>query len=125
MTMPELEGLLAVNILDIQFNRRHPKQGYSNVRRMLCTNNQKALNSLIGKITLKYHPPKGVGLPYDASRYGLVVCWDIMWQDWRQIPIESAVVVSNFPVDKFWDQRLWEMRFLTMTPSQKKVYMGG
>ena len=125
MTIPELETMLAGNILDLQFNRRHPKQGYSNVRRMLCTTNDAALNSLIGKITFKYKAPKGIGLPYDHRRYGLVTAWDIMWQDWRQIPIESAAVISALPVDKFWDKRLWELKFLSMTPAQKKVYMGG
>ena len=101
--------LLSNNVVELRFVRRHPKQGYPPNRRMFCTNSKALLYSIAGKITLKHKTPKGVGLPYLPPLKNLVVTWDIMMQDYRQIPLESVQIMEVFPVrneeeiNKFWE----------------------
>lgn len=102
-----LRLLLQKHVVELKFLRRHEKLGWSDSRRMLCTNCYSFLNSLAGKITLKFNPP--VFPPaYDAKAYNLVCAFDCLFLDYRMIPAESVVIVSAIPVhdkkdqDKFW-----------------------
>lgn len=101
--------LLSNNVVELTFIRRHKKIGFPQNRRMFCTNSKALLNSISGKITLKYEPPKGVGLPYIPAMKNLVVTWDILMQGYRQIPMESVKIGGVYPVgnkaeiDEFWE----------------------
>lgn len=100
--------LLSENVVELKFKRRRVKGGFPPHRRMFCTINKALLNSIIGKVTLKFKPPKGIGLPYNPSQRGLVVTWDILMQDYRQIKLESVEIIEVWPikskedVEKFW-----------------------
>jgi hypothetical protein len=109
-----LTKLLNENVCEIVFNRR----GDGLDRRMLCTNSKILLNSISGRIALGYRPPKGVGLKYFPSDKNLVVTWDLLWQEFRQIPLETANVITAIPlkneedVNNFWlffDKKLQNM----------------
>lgn len=109
-----LVQILSEHICEVVFYAR----GDGQPRRMLCTNSKLLLNSIAGKTALGFEPPKGTGLKYIPAQKGLVVTWDVMWQNYRQIPIDSANVISAIPlrteqeVDNFWlyfDKKLQKM----------------
>jgi len=107
VSIPALKELLAGNVVELRFNRRRPKAGWNNTRHMLCTNNWQLLNSISGKVALKFKtptaPPK-----YNANAYHLVTAFDLFWQEYRNISPETHDIVALMPVktpediDKFW-----------------------
>lgn len=109
-----LGALLNKNVVELKFVRRRLKPGWSNVRRMLCTNDLKLLNSMPGHMALNYkmpsHPP-----PYPTAPKNLVCAWDIMWQDWRMINCHDVNVISVIPSDppdvfwKYFSESLYDM----------------
>lgn len=121
-----LMTLMQNHVVELLFIRRHEKEGWPIGRRMLCTLDRNLLKSLAGRVTLNFraptHPP-----PYVARAYNLVVTWDIFWQDWRAIPVDSVVVVAFFPThnkkdqDKFW--AYFEARFHQMSAQDKVAFM--
>lgn len=121
-----LYHILLTGVAEIVFGRRHPKFGWADNRRMLCTLDRKLLNSMPGRLTLNFrvptHPPA-----YDARAYNLVCAWDIMWSDYRMIPVENTNVVAVMPTrtkaeqDAFWKE--FSARFYTMTTKEKIMYM--
>lgn len=119
-----LVQLLSENICEIVFVARSGRGS----RRMLCTNSKKLLNSIAGRIALGFKPPKGVGLPYDPKEKGLVVTYDLFMQDFRQIPIESAEVISAIPlktdeeINNFW--RYFDQKLQDMSSAEKIRFMG-
>lgn len=123
-----LTQLLSDNVVELVFVPRSSKNSRQRVtRRMLCTNNVILLNSIAGKIALGFNPPKGVGLKYFPKDKGLVVTFDLFWQEYRQIPLESVTVVSAIPL-KSVDDRIsfWEYfdkRLQGMSGAEKKSYM--
>ena len=54
-----LDALLLDNVCEIRFARRIIKPGQAPTRRMLCTKSLSLLNSVNGRISLNYFPPKG------------------------------------------------------------------
>lgn len=118
-----MQQLLAENICEIVFVSRSD----GNMRRMLCTNNKLLLNSDPGKMALGFKPPKGVGLKYFPHSKGLVVTWDVMWQDYRQIPLESANVVSAIPLkseEDVWNFWLFfDKKLQNMSSMEKNSFM--
>ena len=104
-----LLSLLNNNVVELVFVRRHPKAGFPRTRRMFCTNSKALLLSISGKIALHHKAPTGAGLKYIPSMKNLVVTWDIMMQDYRQIPLEGVHVKQLHPVgneqeiEKFWE----------------------
>ena len=116
--------LLNENVVEVVFSRRSD----GNDRRMLCTNSKILLNSIAGKIALGYKPPKGVGLNYSPSAKGLVVTWDIFWQDFRQVPIETANVITAIPLkseedlNNFWEY--FDRKLQNMSSFEKVGFMG-
>ena len=121
-----LQAMMQKSVVELVFTRRHVKDGWPMGRRMLCTLDRKLLQSLPGRMTLNFrvpsHPP-----PYVAKAYNLVVTWDIFWQDYRAIPVDSVQVVSFFPThnkkeqDKFW--AYFTARFQNMSAQDKIDYM--
>ena len=99
-----LVRLLNDNVCEVVFSKRTD----GNERRMLCTNSKLLLHSIAGRGALHFKDPKGVGLPYFPKDKGLVVTWDIIWQEFRQIPLETVNVISAIPlkseedIKNFW-----------------------
>ena len=125
-----LRKLLQTHVVELTFVRRHEKFGakgqnpYS--RRMLCTLDATFLQSLAGRFTLNYqipsHPPA-----YNPLAHNIVFVWDILWQDWRAIPVEMVVAVNAMPVhtkkdqENFW--RFFEGYLAKMSPADKLKFM--
>ena len=122
-----LKALLASHVVEVVFVRRHDKAGRPKTRRMLCSNSRLLLDNIEAKIALGFRPPKGVGLPYDPNAKNLVVAWDIFMQDYRQIPVESARVLSSMPIQNeedlvnFW--KYFNEQLSRMSASDKMQYM--
>lgn len=118
-----LVQLLSENVVELMFVHRRD----GTPRRMLCTNSKQLLNSIAGKTALHFKPPKGVGLPYSPKAKNLAVTWDIMWQDFRQIPLESVHVVTAIPlkseedVDNFWEY--FQLKLRDMSAAEKLQFM--
>jgi hypothetical protein len=108
MSLGGLAQVLGDSIVEVRFRRRRPKLGFNDDRRMLCTNCRLLLDSISGKVALRFraptNPPK-----YNASAKGLVTAWDIMWCAYRNISMETHDIVSIMPVrneeelNKFWE----------------------
>lgn len=119
-----LTQLLNENVCEIIFSRRTD----GNDRRMLCTNNTLLLHSIAGRVALGFKPPKGVGLRYNPRDKGLVVTFDLFWQDFRQIPVETANVITAIPLKSEEDiQNFWEYfdrKLQNMSAFEKVGFMG-
>ena len=122
-----LNQLLKESIVEVRFHRRHPKMGFNDYRRMLCTNNDKILKSLPGRMSLHYINPKGQRLPYNPQTYNLCVAWDVFFQNYRQITLDSYDIVTVIPtrtpeeVNKWW--LYFNSELLRMSPEDKIGFM--
>lgn len=125
-----LKTLLQTHVVELSFVRRHEKFGVRgqnpHVRRMLCTLDGNLLQSLPGRFTLNYQIP--INPPaYNPIEKNVVFCWDILWQDWRAIPVEYVIVITAIPVhtqkdqEKFWT--LFEGFFAKMSAADKLRFM--
>ena len=118
-----LTSVLNDHVAEVRFVSRES----GNTRRMLCTNSKKLLNSLGGTTALHFRPPSGT-LKYNPHAKGLVVTWDILWQDYRQISIDTANVLMVVPVktdeeiDEFW--RFFDRFLQNMDSWEKMRFMG-
>lgn len=121
----ELASLLASNVCDILFIRRRPERTLHKnklIRRMLCCNADAFLNSLNGRTSLGYRPPKGPK-KIDEIKHNVVVTWDIFMQDYRNVSMEACYLVNEFPADdSFWEYFNENIR--PMTKKEKIFYMG-
>lgn len=121
-----LRLLLSRSVVELGFTRRNEKAGWPQFRRMLCTLDRNLLNSLAGRTVFNFynpnHPP-----PYDTRAYNLLTTYDLLWQSWRNIPVESANIINAIPThtkqdqDKFW--ALFEAQFRKMSPNDKIRFM--
>jgi hypothetical protein len=118
MSPSDLNSLLATNVLDIRFVRRVPVKGKPMTRRMICTKSTNILTSNNGLISLGYRAP--VFAPkYNPESEGLVVGWDILMQDFRNINAETVTVLNTIPGDdKFWTYFNNELRLMS---TQQKI----
>lgn len=104
-----LAGLLEQNIVEVRFNRRNVKSGWNDTRRMLCTNSTSLLNSTPGRIALNFVPPKGGYLTFDPRRKNVVITWDLMFQAYRCVSLDTHDIVAVIPVrnieeiEAFWE----------------------
>lgn len=103
VTRNQLEDKLKRSVCDIRFTRRRPtRDGRPITRRMICTKNYDVLNSPNGRIKLNYRPPI-----YNSTAnpliHNLVIVWDILMQDYRNVSLEECHVLEEIPADKFWD----------------------
>jgi hypothetical protein len=122
ISVSALASLCNSNVVELKFTRRN-KMRVPPTRRMLCTLNRQVLDSTLGKSILNFRKPKQAA-PYNASRKKLVTVWDIIMQDWRNVPTESVDVVSAInivPATKFWD--FYENVIKPMTSAQKSAFM--
>lgn len=121
MTTAELNSLLADNVLDLRFVRRVPVKDKPLTRRMICTKSNNILNSNNGLISLGYRAP--VQAPkYNPESEGLVIVWDILMQDFRNIPAETVTILNKTPGnDDFW--KYFNNSLRLMTTQQKINFM--
>lgn len=123
MTVSSLEQICDNHVVEINFSRRNLKMGYPPKRRILCTRNEKLLNSTLGKQILNFKKPT-TSHPYNAASKGLVTVWDILMQDWRNIPAESCNVIMAVPVEpqvKFW--KWFDLKIRPMTSLAKDSFI--
>ena len=116
--------LLQTNAAELRFHRRIEKPGFRDYRRMLCTNDQKLLQSAPGKTVFHYRPPTS-SLKYDPAAKNLVVAFDIFYQDWRMIncnDVEVIAVIKTSPDPQpFW--KYFYERIADMSAAQKARFM--
>ena len=116
-----LDSILLSNVCDIRFVRRLPKPGYPPTRRMLCTKSYSLLNSTNGRITLNYRPPIGP-VKINEAADNLIVVWDILMQDYRNVNMNQCDLVQQFPAtDEFWTY--FNDNIYPMSGEQKLSYM--
>lgn len=93
-----LQAILANNVVELTFVRRHPKLGWSDIRGLFGTTNFKLLNGDYGKYVFHFNPPKGVGMGYDYKSLNLCVVWDIFRQEYRVFGTEQVNIRKKFDV---------------------------
>jgi hypothetical protein len=121
----ELKNLVSSNVCEIIFLRRTPERApvppRAQWRRMLCTNSIEILNSTNGKISLNFRFPK-TPRRIDEVKHNIVVAWDIIMQDYRNISMENCYLIQTIPGnDMFW--KYYNEVLYTMTPEQKINFM--
>lgn len=121
MNRSTLESLLLKNVLVIAFKRRTDPKGV--LRRMICTKSNEILNSTQGRFNLNFRNPKHGGPSYDEDKANTVVVWDILTQDYRQIPCESVSIIDTVPEQFFWKFYNDELR--PMSKQDKIKFMHG
>ena len=94
-----LQNLLSKQVLELEFVRRHPKLGWSNIRGLFGTTNFPLLNGDFGMQVLRFEPPKGMGMGYDYRSKGLCVVWDIFRQDFRVFGSEQVTIKKAWDLD--------------------------
>lgn len=115
-----LDSLLLKNVCEIRFVRRRPRAGDGPTRRMLCTKSYELLNSVNGRVTLNYAPPRGPKKINEAAENVLVV-WDILMQDYRTINMNSCDLIQQIPDKDFWEY--FNENIYPMSPEQKFNFM--
>lgn len=124
MNRLSLESKLLTNILVIGFNRRTNRSGKKgDLRRMICTKSDYVLNSTQGRFNLNFRNPKHGGPAYDESRTNTIIVWDILVQDYRQIPCESIFIIDEIPEKMFW--KYYNDQLRTMSKQDKIKFMHG
>ncbi|MDD4109956.1 MAG: hypothetical protein PHS54_00220 [Clostridia bacterium] len=119
----QLLTLLQRNVLELRFFRRRDKPGWNNARRMLVTLDREILNSAPGRLALHFKPPTHAPA-YNYFAKNLICGWDLFWQDWRMIPVESCDIVTIIPTtppDLFWNY--FNIYLQAMSPSDKIQFM--
>lgn len=88
---------------------------------MLCTKSYNLLNSTNGRITLNYRPPRGP-LKINEAADNLIVVWDILMQDYRNINMNQCDLVKQYPVnEEFWTY--FNENIYPMSAEQKISFM--
>ena len=79
------------------------------------------LTSYNGKISLNYRLPR-TGRRIDEVKHNIVVVWDIMMQDYRNVSMEQCHIRQIVPGDDtFW--KYYSDVLLKMSPAQKMNFM--
>lgn len=123
LSQSTLLQVLQSNVVELQFKRRHEKPGWSNYRRMLCTNDYKLLNSVPGRLALHFKPPSHPP-PYPWRGKNLACCWDLLWQQYRMVSCESVNIITAIPSqppEQFWNY--FNAYLQAMSPSDKVGFM--
>jgi hypothetical protein len=128
MTNSSLQKILANNVVELTFVRRHQKQGWNNIRGLLGTTNYELLNGPFGYSVLRFQPPIGVGMGYNYKAKNLCVVWDFFRQEYRVFGAEQVQIRKVFDLtneeekDKFYE---WFYDYIiNMSEQQKLDFMG-
>lgn len=121
----ELKNLVSSNVCEILFHRRTPERTSipprSEWRRMLCTNSIQILNSTNGKISLNFRFPR-TPKRIDEVKHNMVVVWDIIMQDYRNVSMDECYLIQTIPGDEtFW--KYYNEVLYTMSGPQKMNFM--
>jgi hypothetical protein len=122
MNLSSLAQICNTHIVELKFNRR-TKGVIPDVRRMLCTRDEFLLNSSPAREILNFKKPT-MPHPYNAASKGLLTVWDIIMQDWRNIPVaycEVIMAVPTQPIDRFW--QFFDKKIKNMSSGQKQQFM--
>jgi len=117
----QLEDKLKKSVCDIRFIRRRPtRDGRPITRRMICTKNYELLNSINGRVKLNYRPPRynSTAIP---TVHNLVIVWDILMQNYRNVSMEDCNIIEEIPINKFWEY--FNKTLYPMTASTKIDFM--
>jgi hypothetical protein len=87
---------------------------------MLCTLDDRILNSTNGRLSLNYRPTSGI-LPYNAEAKNLLPVWDIFMQNWRMVNMDQCDLINTIQEDQFWNY--FNNTLLKMSAEQKMVFM--
>ena len=121
VSLNTLRGLLLQNVAEIRFQRRVLIPGSTTFRRMWCTNSSLLLNSFNGKAVLNYRSPSR-GYNFDVAGKNLIVTWDILMQDYRNISMDNCDLLRSIPAnDEFW--KFFNENILIMSTQQKINFM--
>jgi hypothetical protein len=123
-----LQKILAENVVELTFVRRHERRKWNNIRGLLGTTNYELLNGPFGFAVLHFQPPKGVGMGYDYKAKNLCVVWDFFRQEYRVFGAEQVRIRKLFNLTnedekkKFYD---WFYEYIiNMTDQEKNNIMG-
>lgn len=119
-----LNILLSTSVVELRFRRRIEKPGFKDYRRMLCTSDQRLLQSALAKRIFHYKPPNNA-LKYNPSSKNLIVAFDLFMQSYRMINCNDvdliAVIKSSPDPTEFW--KYFNERIASMSAEQKAQFM--
>lgn len=121
----EFKRLMNSNVCEIFFLRRRPERspGRPLFRQMICTNSREILRSENGIRSLNFKPPTGPP-QINESKHNIVVSWDIIMQDYRNVSMENCYLIQTIPADdRFW--QYYNDVLLKMSGNEKLRYMDG
>ena len=119
-----LREICKTHVVELKFVRRN-KMRTPSTRRMLCTLDSKLLNSALGMEVLNFKRPR-YSPPYNAAAKGLCTVWDIIMQDWRNVPSDSVEIVMYLKTQPNLENKFWEYFdkvISKMTKTQKRSFM--
>lgn len=123
-----LQKMLAENVVELTFVRRHEKRGWNNIRGLLGTTNYELLNGPFGFGVLHFRPPIGVGMGYNYKAKNLCVVWDFFRQEYRVFGAEQVRIRKLFDLSKEEEkEKFYEWFYdyiINMSEQQKFDFMG-
>lgn len=123
-----LQSIIGKHVVELEFVRRHPKLGWSDIRGLFGTTNYGLLNGPFGMEVLHFRAPSGAGMGYDYRSKGLCVTWDLFRQEYRVFGAEQVNMRNQWPlsteseVDEF--QKYFYESIHGMSNDDKLKFMG-
>lgn len=128
MTNSSLQKILADNVVELTFVRRHQKKGWNDIRGLLGTTNYELLNGPFGYSVLRFQPPTGAGMGYNYKAKNLCVVWDFFRQEYRVFGAEQVRLRQLFDLTKEEEkEKFYEWFYdyiINMTEEAKQDFMG-
>jgi hypothetical protein len=90
---------------------------------MLCTLDNRLLNSAEGRVALNFRPARHAPA-YNPRQYNLLVVWDLFMQDYRAINMDNCELIKAIkttPPDEWW--KYFNEDLSKLTPQQKLQFM--
>lgn len=123
-----LQNILGTHVVELEFTRRHPKLGWSDIRGLFGTTNPELLNSDFGFQVLHFRPPNGAGMGYDYRSKGLCVVWDIFRQEYRVFGAEQISWHRKWPLttpDEIEEFKKYFVDYIiNLSDDKKYAFMG-
>jgi hypothetical protein len=123
LTLNGLKSLCETHLVELKFIRRNKTSSNIPTRRMICTRDMRILNSEIGKMTFNFTVPSKAAA-YNTTSKNLLTVFDIIFQDWRNIPVENTMVVMAVPTNPqkpFWEY--FDKVLRNMTKKEKQNFI--
>ncbi len=117
VSLPSLSNTLRSNVCEITFVKRTGPEA----RTMLCTLDMEILNSVNGRTSLNFKPPKQQP-SYNPESKNLLLVWDIIMQNWRMVSMDNCNLIRTIPRDEFWEY--FNEFIYPMTLEEKNSFMG-